>query len=208
MPTATGVLTQYGLSALAAAVQGNYIPPRYLVLENNGSTLATPASAGATSLLTAARVDLPGDTQLVLGAGTASQEVVAFTNVTGVTYTLATPLTFSHPSGDPLCRLPLASDTLLQVVNELEFDHTNFPGARLQSVSGYATAAGEWTMQFFLSGIQASAFLMTIGLSDSPLLGQGNLHAHAVVGVNHVFNAGTGGVDIELDLPLNLAVSL
>jgi hypothetical protein len=134
--------------------------------------------------------------------------VVTFTSVSGSTYTLSTPTTYAHPLADPLCRLPLSSDTLLQVVNELEFDHTNFPGQRLQSVSGYATAAGEWTMQFFLSGIQASAFLMTLGLSDSPYIGQGNLHAHMVSGLNHVYNPTNGGVDIELDLPINLAVSL
>lgn len=209
--TATGVMTQYGISALASAVQGNYSPPLYLVIENNGSTLSSAVNIGAPTISSTTRVDLTGDSQLVLGAGLVSQEVVKFNGVSGsgpYTYTLTTTPVFAHASGDPLCRLPLATDTLLQVVNEQEYDHANDPGLRLQSVSGYSTALGNWTMQFFLTGIEASTFIMTVGLSDSPTIGQGNLHAHAVVGINHVYNSSVGGVDIELDIPINLAVNL
>lgn len=206
----TGILTGYGISALAAAVQGNYAPPLYLVIENTGSTLVSSISAGANTLQSVAKVDLAGDSQLVLGVGTTAQETVGFSGVTGsgpYTYTLSTPTLYAHASGDPLCRLPLPSDTMAQVVGEIEYDHANQPGQRLQSISGYSTASGEWTMQFFLTGIEANTFIMMVGLSDSPLIGQGNLHAHATVGINHTFTTLSAAKDIELDLPITLASS-
>lgn len=202
-----GVLTAYGLSALASAVQGNYTPPLYLVIESNGSTLNATVNVGATSLKTNARVDLSGDTQLVVGTGTTNEETLTFSAVSGAgpyTYTLSTPATKSHAASDPVCRLPLSSDTMLQVASEQQFDSVNQPGLRLQSVSGYASGPGQWTMQFFLTGIEASYFIMTIGLSDSPTIGQGNLHLHSTYGLDHTFNPVSGGVDIEVDVPVSL----
>lgn len=202
-----GAWTNYGLSMLASALQGNYSAPLYLVLEGNGSTVASTVAAGATSIESVANVWLAGDDQLVLGAGLPTQEVVTYSSIVGTgpyTYNLTAPTTQNHTSGDPLCRVPLVTDTLAQVVNELQYDSTNAPGLRLASVSGYSTGTGNWTMQFYLTGIEASAFLMTVGLSDNPNVGQGNLHAHFVLGVNHVYNPISGGVDIEIDVPLTL----
>lgn len=202
------LLTTYGLTALASAVQGTYAPPLYLVLENNGSTFAAGASAGVTAISSNAAVHLPGDTQLVLGVGLAGQETVTFTSVTTAApyvYTLTAPVVYQHVTGDPLCRLPLATDTMAQVVNELQYDSVNDPNLRLQSVSGYSSGNGAWTMQFYLTGIEASSFLMTIGLSDSPTIGQGNLHYHATLGVNHVYVPANGGVDVEIDIPITLS---
>lgn len=202
-----GVLTSYGLSALASAVQGNYTPPLYLVIENNGSTLNALVNVGDNSLKSTARVDLTGDTQLVVGTGTTNEETLTFSSVTGTgpyTYTLSTPAAKSHAVSDPICRLPLASDGMLQVVNEQQFDSVNQPNLRLKSVNGYASGNGQWTMQFFLTGIEASFFLMTLGLSDSPTIGQGNLHLHATYGKDHTFNPVSGGVDLELDVPVSL----
>lgn len=203
------VMTQYGKTALASAIQGNgiYTPPLYLVLENNGSTLqAAPApNPGASSIITLAPVHLSGDTQIVLGAGLPTQEVVTFTAATGAgptTYTLSGVTANSHAAGDPVCRVPLASDTMTQIQNEIQYDSTNAPGLRLQSVSGYTTGPNEWTMQFYLTGIEASSFLMMCGISDSPSIGQGNLHAHMVLGTNHVYVPANGGVDLEIDIPL------
>jgi hypothetical protein len=203
-----GTLTAYGLSALASAVQGNYTPPLYLVIENNGSTLFSLVNLGDTTLETNARVDLTGDTQLVVGAGTTNEEVLPFSAVTGTgpyTYTLSSAATKSHAASDPICRLPLASDTMLQVQSEQQYDSVNDPGQRLKSVSGYASGSGQWTMQFFLTGIEASTFLMTIGLSDSPIIGQGNLHLHATYGKDHTYVQANGGVDLELDVPISLS---
>lgn len=202
-----GVLTAYGLAALASAVQGNYAPPLYLVIENNGSTLSSLVNVGATSLQTVAKVDLAGDSQLVVGTGTINEETLPFSSVSGTgpyTYTLSSPATKSHAVSDPICRLPLSTDTMSQVASEQQYDSVNDPGLRLQSVSGYASGPGQWTMQFFLTGIEASTFLMTIGLSDSPTIGQGNLHLHATYGKDHTFNPVSGGVDLELDVPVSL----
>lgn len=208
MPSTYGVLTTYGLSALAAAVSGNYVPPVYLVLENNGSTVQTAANAGVTSIQTALPVHLAGDSELVLGVGLGTQEVVSFSAATGAgptTYTLTTPTTQAHAAGDPVCRVPLTADGMGQVQNEIAYDPTNSPGQRLQSYGGYSSGPGTWVLQFFLTGIEASAFLMMVGLSDSPVIGQGNLHAHATLGTNHVFNPVSGGVDIEIDIPISIA---
>lgn len=201
---ATALMTNTGKTALAALFK-NY----YLVIEGNGSTVANAGtvSAGATSIETAAGVDLAGDTAIVLGAGLASQEVVTFSAVSGAgpyTYTISAT-TQNHSNGDPVCRLPLTTDTMAQVVNELQYDSTNDPGQRLQSVSGYSTGVGEWTLQFYLTGIEASNFLMTVGIADSPTISAGNLLYHAVLGVNHVYNPVSGGVDIEIDIPIQLS---
>lgn len=208
MTTLPAVRTNYGLTALAAAVQGGYLPPLYLVLENNGSTLVAGINTGVTSFQTPARVDLTGDTQIVLSPGLPSQETVTFTAVTGTgpyTYTLSTGTFNVHALGDPVCRLPLASDTMTQVTGEIEYDPANAPGQRSQSVSGYSTGNGEWTMQFYLTGIQADSYIMTVGLSDSPVIGQGNLHAHLVVATNHVFVSAPSATDLEIDVPLTLS---
>lgn len=202
------VRTLYGLSALAAAVQGGYLPPLYLVIESNGSTLYA-ASAGVTSIQTHATVDLTGDSQIVLSPGLATQETVTFTARSGTTdpytYTLASATVNAHAAGDPVCRMVLASDTMSQVVSEVAYDSTNDPGNRSLSVGGYSTGTGQWTMQFYLTGIQASAYIMTVGLSDSPVIGQGNLHAHLIVATNHVFANPATAVDLEIDVPLTLA---
>lgn len=208
MTTLPAVRTQYGLTALAAAVQGGYLPPLYLVLENNGSTLSAGINTGVTSFQTPARVDLAGDTQIVLSAGLPSQEVVSFSSVSGTgpyTYTLTAGTFNVHATGDPVCRMPLATDTMSQVSGEIEYDPANAPGTRTQAVSGYSTGVGEWTMQFYLTGIQADSYLMMAGLSDSPVLGQGNLHAHLILAVNHVFSNPATATDLEIDVPLTLS---
>lgn len=202
------VRTLYGLSALAAAVQGGYLPPLYLVIESNGSTLYA-ASSGVTSIQTHAAVDLTGDSQIVLSPGLATQETVTFTARSGTadpyTYTLASTTANAHAAGDPVCRMVLDSDTMSQVVSEVAYDSTNNPGNRSLSVGGYSTGTGQWTMQFYLTGIQANAYIMTVGLSDSPTIGQGNLHAHLIVATNHVFVNPATAVDLEIDVPLTLA---
>ena len=205
--TLPAVRTNYGLTALAAAVQGGYLPPLYLVIEDNGSTISAATAVGATSIQTVARVDLAGDSQLVLSPGLSTQETVTFSAVSGsgpYTYTISAT-TQAHAAGDPVCRMVLATDTMSQVVSEIQYDSTNAPNQRLQSVSGYSTGNGEWTMQFYLTGIQASSYIMTVGLSDSITVGQGNLHAHLIVATNHVFTSLSTATDLEIDIPLQLS---
>lgn len=204
---AVAVLTAYGRTALASAIQGSYVPPLYLVLESNGSTVSASYVAGVTTIQTVAPVHLAGDTQLILGVGLPTQETVTFSAATGAgptTYTLSAATAYAHAAGDPACRLPLTSDTMAQVVSEIQYDPTYDPNLRVQSVGGYSTGVGQWTMQFFVSGIEASAFLMTGGLADANTVGQGNLHAHFAIGINHVYNALNGGVDLEIDVPIQL----
>lgn len=205
MTALPAIRTTYGLTALAAAVQGGYAPPVYLVLENNGSTLSAGYAAGVSAVQLVARVDLAGDTQIVLSPGLPTQETVSFSSVTGTgpyTYNLTSPTFNTHATGDHVCRMPQASDTMAQVSGEFGFDPANSPGQRSSSPAGYSTGTGEWTMQFYLTGIQADSYIMMVGLSDSPNIGQGNLHAHLIVAVDHTFTTQAAATDLEIDVPL------
>lgn len=208
MATLPAVRTNYGMTALAAAVQGGYLPPLYLVLMNNGSTMFATANAGVTSIQTNQAVHLTGDTQIVLSPGLSTQETVTWTGVSGTgpyTYTLSAATTQNHPAGDPVCRLPLSTDTMASVVNEVAYDSTNFPNLRLASVAGYSTGNGQWTMQFYYTGIQASTYIMTVGLSDSATIGQGNLHAQLIIATDHTFQNVSTASDIEIDVPFQIS---
>src|SRR5689334_14410922 len=74
------LFTNDGLSQLASALSGGYVPPVYLVLEQNYSTTTAAYSAGATSIALLENVTITGDTQLVMEPGTANQEVVTFSS--------------------------------------------------------------------------------------------------------------------------------
>jgi hypothetical protein len=201
------VMCNFGLTAFAAAWQGTFAsPPIYLVLETtygkiqNAGTLAI----GATSVSLDVRVDLAGDTSIILGVGTANQETVPFSGVSGTgpyVYTLSAATTKSHVNLDPCVRVPLVTDNLAQVQGEVEYDHTNNPGNRLQSLGGYAPGGvGAWTMQYFLSSTQANVFIGNVGLSGGVGVGTGNLHNHVSLGLDHF----TAPSDLEFDITLTL----
>ena len=199
------VWTAFGLTALASAIGAAYTPPLYLVIESNYALLqlAYP-SAGATTILTDIRIDGATDTQIVLSPGLATQEVVTFSGVTGTgpyTYTLSTPTVNAHSLSDPVCRQVYTGDDMTTVVNEIQYDSVNFAGLRAVSPGGYSGGIGNWTIQFYLTGTSALAYLMICGISDSNTIGAGNLHNHFILGYNHI----SATNDIEIDGSLTLS---
>src|SRR5271157_777434 len=199
------IMTSYGLSALAGALNGGYSPPLYLVIENTTTTLYATANIGDSQVLTNDRVDISGDTQLVLDPGLGSQEVVTYTSVTGssapYTYALSGTVANTHATGNTVCRNVSINDTMSSVQNEVQYDSTNYPNQRSASPSGYSTGTGVWTVQFYMSG-QISQQLFTIcGLADNITLGQGNLHNHFVLGLDR--NGSTN--DIEIDAVITIS---
>jgi len=201
------VFTTFGLTALASAIGGGYTFPNSLVMEGFGSSILDPSgvAVGATSVTLGARVDQTGDNQLILSPGLPAQETVTFSAVNpnaglgGFTYTLSAPTTRVHPLSDPACRVPSANDTMVNVAGEIQYDPTNAPNARIQSATGYSQGPGNFTIQFYVTGIQALTTIYLIGLSDSVVLGGGNLHNHVVLGYTHPL-----GTDVEIDGSLTL----
>lgn len=193
--------TDYGLTQLASAVQGGYSAPAYLIIDTFGPHFSATYAAGVNAVASPTRVDVAGDTQLVLSPGTARQETVTFSSVTGTgpyTYHLTGNTTQIHNVTDYLTRAPKATDTLTNVITEAQYDATNAPNQRMQSVAGYSQTTHNWTMQFYFNAGQALVNIMSCGLSESPTVGAGHLHNHFVLGYNH-----TSG-DVEIDGSLTL----
>lgn len=197
------VITNNGLTLLASALSGGYNAPIYLVIDSDGAKLQGSYAAGVTVFQTDKRVDVAGDTQLVLSPGQPSQETVSFSSTTGsgpYTYNLTAPTTQAHNLNDYVLRQVKASDTLANVVSEVQYDSVNFPNQRVQSYSGYSPGAGQWTIQFFVTGTQAVGVQFnTLGISDNPTVGLGTLHNHFILGYTH-----TSGNDVEIDGTLTL----
>jgi hypothetical protein len=200
------ILTQFGLTGIASAPSGTYTPPVYLVIDSTHTALTATYSSGVTSIQTTADPTLVGDTQLVLGVGLASQETVTFTAKSGsgpYTFTLSPATVNSHTSGDPVVRAVTANDTLASVVTEAQYDPTFAPGLRAIQAANYSPAIGQNTMQFFISGIQATnLFFAHVGLADAPGVGAGSLHNYASFGYNH-----TNVNDIEIDITWTMTTS-
>ncbi len=202
--TRYNIWTNYGLTALAQAPGGQpYAPPQYLEIEDNGEQITNGSgiTAGATSCTFAASPLLGGDTQLILGVGTANQETVTGVTISGSgPYTASfTACTKSHAYGDWCCRVPLASDTMGMITDEWQYDTVNSPNQRLFSAAGYSTGTGVWVSQFYYNGAQAIGNITTIGLADTQTVGTGNLHNHLALGYVH-----TSGEDLEIDGTLTL----
>jgi hypothetical protein len=195
--------TNYGLTALATAISGTYTAPIYLELEDNGTgiTNAGGIAASATSCTAADNILEGGDNTLILGVGTANQETVTGASVAGTgpyTYTFAA-CTKSHANGAPICRVPLASDTLASLQSEWQYDSVNNPNQRLASTAGFSTGAGVWVVQFYYNGAQGLGNMTTIGLCDDQTVGAGNLHNHVALGYVH-----SSSNDVEIDGTLTL----
>ena len=204
--------TNYGLNALASAPSGGYVAPQYLVIDTTHTTLANTGTlaAGATSVSLAANVSQPGDTQLVLGVGTANQETVTFTGSPTLSggnyvYTLSSATQYSHTNGDICVRQPTVSDTIASIANEMQVDPTYFPGQRVTSAYGYNNGTGVWVLQMYVTGTQANGYVAIVGLADSVTMGQGFLHAVGVVGVDHSFPNGGNTNDLEIDAVITLS---
>lgn len=196
------MFTQYGLIQVAGALT-NGEQSLYLVIESFSASLSSSLSPGATSVTTNQRVDQTGDIQIVLSPGLSTQEIVSFSAVSGsgpYTYTIS-PCSHAHASGDPVCRQVAVTDTMSNVVGEVQFDPVNAPGQRVVSPGGYSVGPGNWVFQFYLPGGTAQTQIMICGISDSQFIGQGNLLAHFILGLN---NSG-GTNDLEIDASLTIA---
>jgi hypothetical protein len=201
--TRKNIFTNYGLTALAEAISGTYTAPIYLEIENNGTGITNVGgiASSATSCTAAADVLEAGDNTLILGVGTVNQETVTSVVVTGTgpyTYTFAA-CTKSHAQNDPICRVPLAGDTVSSLQSEWQYDATNNPNQRMAATSGYSTGTGVWVAQFYYNGAQAIGNITTIGLCDSITVGGGNLHNHVALGYVHASSN-----DVEIDGTLTL----
>jgi hypothetical protein len=198
------VWTEYGLTALASAILGKgYTAPVYLVIEDNATTLAADAVAGAMQVQLTSRVDQQNDTQLVLNPGQTNQEVVTFASVSGsgpFVYALVAPVQQSHSQGSPVVRQITANDTMASITNEQQYDSVNFPNQRMLSPSGYSGGPGNAVVQFYFPGPSALLNFVTCGLADSPVIGQGNLHNHFILAYNHTDPT----TDLEIDGSLTL----
>lgn len=198
------VLTDDGLTALASAFSGTYLPPANLVIYNHAQVLSSTYGIGATSVSLAARVDIAGDTQLVLSAGLSNQETITFNAVAGsgpYVYTLDTPTTQPHNAGDAVTRPPLQSDSMITTPGEIAFDPVLEPISRIQTTSGYSLAPGNWVLQFYLTATMAVSYISHVGMSDNSVLGQGVLHNHVLLGYDH--SGGTFDVLVEASLTLS-----
>lgn len=206
----TMVLSDYGLSALASAPGGTYVAPVYLAIETTHATIQSTILAGATSVSLSQQVDQAGDTQLVLSVGLGTQEVVTFTGAPTNSggnwiYTLSSPTTQTHNNGEIATRQPSNTDTVSNIVSEMQVDSVLLPGQRIQTVAGYPGSTGVFTVQFYMTGQQANGMLAILYLTDSVTIGQGNIHAYGVYGYDHSFPTGGSTNDLETDLVFTVA---
>ena len=202
------LMTNYGLTAFAGAIQGSYAaagysPPAYLVIETTAGKIQNVGglAIGATSVNSDIAVHLAGDSSIVLGVNSANEETVAFSAVSGTgpyTYTIAAT-TKTHAQNDLISRAVAAADTMSSVQGELQFDATNFPNQRSTTIGGYSGGTGNWVIQFFLSGTQGIGTWVRLGLADSLTVGAGNLHNHLVQGYTQA-----SGYDAEVDVSVTL----
>lgn len=193
-------LTNYGLTNIGSALSGAYTPPVYLAVESSFTYLSVAGNIGDGSITCVADVHQTGDTQLTLGAGQANQETVTFTSVSGTgpfVFTLSGTLAHNHTTADPdwVVRTPQQSDTLSNLVSEMQYDSINFPNLRMLSPGGYSPGSGQWTVQFFFPGPTLLGYIMNAGLVDTSTLGTGNLHNHFTLGVNHTNTANDQEID-------------
>jgi hypothetical protein len=206
------IQTNYGLTAYAGAfqpTQSSYVAPQWMGISTKYAQLqAAYGSTGVTSISTDIDPTQAGDSgataQLILGVGTANQETVSWTAKAGTgpyTWTISAT-TKTHALHDPVTRAPQLTDTLAQFPSELQYDSTNFPNQRMQSVGGYSAGTANWTTQFYFTGSQAlnggtSQLFAMVGLFDSGTVAAGNMHNELALGFNH-----TQGNDVEVDVSL------
>lgn len=195
------LFTVFGLNALASAPSNDYTPPAYLALNGPYITLAADVAIGAKSVTLTGNPTVQGDTQIVLSAGLSNQEAVPFSTITGTgpyTVTLATPTTKSHAASDPVTRQVSITDTAAQIIAPIQYDPVNAPRSWPSASSSYSSGTGQWTMQFHFSPGQAAAFIATAGLIDAQNIGSGNLHSHAIVGLDARQTTSEFEIDINL----------
>jgi len=197
-------LTTYGRTALTSAITGGYLPPLYLVIDTMDTALSQNVLVGDATFSTSTRMDQAGDTQLIIGIGLIGQETVTFTGAPSGTgpyvYTMSGTFINPHTTGDLVTRVPLATDTMANVMGEVQYDPVFSPGLRIAVPAGYSPGTGQWTTSAYLTYNQGLYFITAWGLSDNINIGGGNLHAYMSLGFDH-----SGGLrDLELDGTLTL----
>lgn len=199
------LFTGYGLTALASAIGGGYLPPNYIAISTTYVTGYAPGNVGDTTVQLSSDPTIAGDSQLVLSAGLAAQEIVTFTGSSGtspVTFTLSAPLVNAHAIGDPAARQVNINDSMAQITDEAQYDPTDFPQQRMYRASGYSSGVGNYIMQFYFSGTMlTNVMLMTVGLTDQQSMTtlNANLHNAVVLGYNH-----TNTNDLEVDVSFTI----
>lgn len=197
------VFTTYGLTNLASAVSGANTFPGYLAVESLHTSPSSAVNIGDSVVNLLARVDQAGDTQLTLSFGLTNQEVVTFTAVSGsgpYTYTLSGTAAKAHATTDIVVRTPQSTDTITNVVSEVQFDSVNFSNQRIGSPGGYSTGSFNWTVQFYYPGPTLQTFIALCGMCDTLTLGSGNLHNHFIMNYNN-----NTGNDLEIDGSLTIS---
>jgi hypothetical protein len=202
------IQTNYGLTAYAGAfqpTQSSYVAPQWLGISTKyGKLQAALSSTGLTSCQTDIDFTQAGDTQLILGVGTANQETVTWSAKSGTgpfTFTIGAT-TKTHALHDPVVRVPLVADTIAKFPSELQYDSVNFPNQRMQSQGGFSGGTANWTTQFYITGAQAlgggsAQLFAVVGLFDTVTVATGNMHNELALGFNH-----TLGNDVEVDVSL------
>jgi hypothetical protein len=200
------LLTNFGLTALAAAPAGGYVPPIYLVIESSQVAMYSSSLAGDTLVQITADPTIVGDTQMVLSVGLPAQETVAFNAITGSSapfnVSLASPALSAHLAGDPVVRSPAPTDTITAVLSESQYDPTFNPLGRIAVTASFSPGVGQNTMQFFLSGLTATnVYFAHVGLADQQIIGapNTNLHNYAAFGYFH-----NNTSDVEFDVTYTL----
>ena len=195
------LLTSYGLTAHASAIGGGYLAPMYLSISQNSTNVQAQGNPGDTVIILVGNPTIAGDTQLVLSPNTASQETVTFTGVTGTgpySFALSSALVNTHPIGDYAARQVNANDTMAQMAPEASYDPTYDTGNRPFRTAGYSPGTGQFTMQFYMSGLQATNVLfMTVGLTDQQSLAATNANLHNAVVLGFLHNTTN---DLEIDV--------
>lgn len=197
------LFTNDGLTQLAAFFSGSGSPPGYLVIDNYSGQIQNASLAiGATSVQTDKIVDETGDTQLVLGVGSANEETVTKSARSGTgpyTYTISAT-TKTHAHLDYVVRKEKIDDVIADIQSEVQYSPTIFPGKRSPRRGFFSAGNGNGTMQFVVTGGEAVGRFESLGLSESDTVGAGLLHNHLAVGYDH-----TGGVDVEIEVSVDIA---
>lgn len=195
------LVTDFGLSALAAAPSGLYTPPTFLVIDTASTTMYDQANPGDTLVQLFADPTISGDNTLVLSVGLPAEETVTILSSSGsnpTIFNLTNPIVNTHLVNDPVVRGPMAGDTMSAVLSEAQYDPTFDANNRAQMTAAFSPGLGQSTMQFFLSGTTATnLFFAHVGLADQRVIGaiNTNLHNYAALGYNH-----TSTNDVEIDV--------
>lgn len=198
-------LTDTGLTQIAKGWAGQGSAPLYLVIDSYKAAIQNVGgiSIGATSVQLDTDPTKAGDTSLILGVGSANQETVTWSAKSGsgpYTFTIGAT-TKTHAQNDWVVRTPLQSDVLTDIKSEVQYDAGAAPNKRMKASGvGFSQGTGNYTIQFFLTGSQALANWVTLGLSDTDTVGAGLLHNHLAMGFAH-----SSGVDVELDISLTIS---